>query len=114
EKLQDCVIRRGGEFIAQHKRFDHKLVLAKRGTDPDVGHGVEVCSRVQFYPSDVHASFGQQFVFGFQVERRHSHLTAAPGAADDTALDLEPTAQEPARSGYVSESNQFADVRAAD
>jgi hypothetical protein len=40
---------------------------------------------------------GNEFVFGFEVQRGNGLVAAAPGATDDSSFDFDPATEKPAR-----------------
>src|SRR5262245_10344357 len=114
QKLQACPLNRFGNLVAKHERLNCLRIAVEGWANPDIGNRVQKISGVHSRPGNVDTLARYQFIVWFEIQRRDGHGAATASATYDSSLDLKPTAQQPASTGYSSFLNPLAYMRAAD
>src|SRR6266850_710000 len=112
-------IQAGGRDVSrnrstQHECLDGKALFPERGPNTDIGDTVHKGPAVEGDAGDIDADLRDQFIFRIQIQRRDRNGPSTPGSRNHVAFELNPSAQQTARTRNRSLHYQFADAAAAD
>src|SRR5262245_26247400 len=102
-----------GHGRIKNERFNGSELLVEGRPRADVGDGIDEVAAVDRDTRDVDTVRRQQFVLGFEVQRRHSQFSASSRAFHNGSFNLKPSAEQTARALDFALLNSAAYVGAA-